>query len=123
VTVDEAKALDNEASFGSIVGPGCRARNVPQDQRQQILSHGASALTFHRGGRERLRPPSGREGTFERHAEGMLPLMMCLFIGKNSGSSVGSGPRGRRFKSSRPDQSHPQEGPRNRAFLLYRWFR
>jgi hypothetical protein len=36
---------------------------------------------------------------------------------------VGSGPRGRRFKSSRPDQIHMQRGPRNRAFLLYGWFR
>ena len=104
MTVDEAEALDNEASFGSIVWTRLPARNVPQDQRQLVLSHGASALTFHRVGRERLRPPSGREGTFERHAEGMLPLMMCLFIGKNSGSSLGSGPRGRWFKSTRPDQ-------------------
>lgn len=42
VTLDEVEALGNEASFGrAIVGPGCRARNFPQDQRQQALSHGS----------------------------------------------------------------------------------
>ena len=39
------------------------------------------------------------------------------------GRALGSGPRGRRFKSFRPDQSHPQNGPQKRAILLYGWFR
>src|ERR1700680_5028351 len=39
-----------------------------------------------------------------RHAVGMPSLLSALFIGKISELLLGSGPRGRRFKSSRPDQ-------------------
>ena len=95
MTVDEAEALDNEASFGSIVGPGCPRITCLRISVSRFSRTERRRWTFHCGGRERLRPPSGREGTFERHAEGLLPLVMCLFIGKNSGSSLGSGPRNR----------------------------
>jgi hypothetical protein len=39
-----------------------------------------------------------------RHAVGMPSLLNGLFIGQIRALLLGSGPRGRRFKSSRPDQ-------------------
>src|SRR6202022_4314461 len=39
-----------------------------------------------------------------RHAVGMPSLPRAIFIEQISELSLGSGPRGRRFKSSRPDQ-------------------
>ena len=39
-----------------------------------------------------------------RHAVGMPSLQSALFVGQISELLLGSGPRGRRFKSSRPDQ-------------------
>src|ERR1700730_3499841 len=43
-----------------------------------------------------------------RHAVGMPSLLNGLFIGQVRELLLGSGPRGRRFKSSRPDQLFPK---------------
>jgi hypothetical protein len=43
-----------------------------------------------------------------RHAVGMPALQSGLFIEQISELLLGSGPRGRRFKSSRPDQLNPE---------------
>src|ERR1700694_5109011 len=46
-----------------------------------------------------------------RHAVGMPSLLNGVFIGQIRELLLGSGPRGRRFKSSRPDQLFPQKRP------------
>jgi hypothetical protein len=43
-----------------------------------------------------------------RHAVGMPSRLSAIFIEQISELFLGSGPRGRRFKSSRPDQLFPK---------------